>query len=59
MENRDALLVIAGSLFLFDELVEFRIVVVDALGTAAAKVLIEIDIGVAAVAAGVGVRIYP
>jgi len=53
MENRDALLVIAGALLLVDELVEFRIVVVDALGTAGAKVLFEIDIGVAAIAAGV------
>jgi len=53
MENRDALLVIAGALLLVDELVEFRIVVVDALGTAGTKVLFEIDIGVAAIAAGV------
>jgi hypothetical protein len=45
--------VITGALLLVDELVEFRIVVVDPLGTAGAKVLIEIDIGVAAVAAGV------
>jgi hypothetical protein len=51
MENRDALLVIAGALLLVDELVEFRIVVVDALGTAGAKVFFEI--GVAAIAAGV------
>jgi hypothetical protein len=53
MQNRDALFLIAGALFLVDELVEFRIVVVDALGAAGAKVLFEIDIGVAAIAAGV------
>jgi hypothetical protein len=37
MQNRDALFLIAGALFLVDELVEFRIVVVDALGAAGAK----------------------
>ncbi len=44
---------IAGSLLLVDELVEFRVAVTDALGAAGVKILIEIGIGIAAVAAGV------
>src|SRR5262245_16019556 len=53
MQDRHPLFLIAGSLFLVDELVELGVAVVDAPGAAGAEILLEVSIGVAAVAAGI------